>query len=356
MQLITEKIQSNLDISSLLKLKNEEFVIFDIETTGLSSKTSNIYLIGYILYTDNGFELRQFFSDSYDDESNVLEAFFKDIKDKKYIISYNGNGFDIPYINNKAEFYKLNYNLSCFTSIDLYRFVIQYKSLFKLINYKQPTVEEFLKIDRKDCLSGGELIDYYKEYLKTNDVHLLKYLLLHNHDDLTGLFDLISILKYINTFNCEFEDISITDMDTHIIINALLPYKLPSRLSFSNEFAYISISDNMLKLKTDIINDTLKHFFENYKEYVYLPAEDNAIHISVGQYVDKAYKQKACKENCYTKRNGRFIKQAQKSSQPAYGYDYSTKNVYIKLTDAFTLDKQALTEYVRNVINNIKKL
>ena len=39
--------------------------------------------------------------------------------------------------------------------------------------------------------------------------------------------------------------------------------------------------------------DTLKYFYDNYKDYFYLPKEDTAIHKSVATYVDKDFRQKA---------------------------------------------------------------
>ena len=48
---------------------------FDIETTGLSAKTSQLYLIG-CLYTDGTqFQLHQWFAENYADEKLLLTTF-----------------------------------------------------------------------------------------------------------------------------------------------------------------------------------------------------------------------------------------------------------------------------------------
>ncbi len=349
MQIIKEKIQSNLDICSLLKLDKTELVIFDIETTGLSAKNSNIYLIGYILFSENGFELRQLFAESYEDEPLLLEKFFKDIKDKLYIISYNGNGFDIPYIDNKAEFYNIPNRLSSYESIDLYRMVKKYKHHFNLLSYKQPNIEDFLNIPRKDTLNGGILINYYKEYVKTKSTNLYEPLILHNHDDLIGLFDIIEIIKYINVFKGDFENVTVTDFSSHIIITAHLKYTLPTPLSSNGDYYYLTLSDNILKCKISVNETTLKHFFDNYKDYYYLPAEDNAIHKSLGEYVDKTYRQKATKQNCYIKRQSRFIKNPGLTDIATYGMDYSSRNEYVELNEELN-EELNITEYLKKIL------
>ena len=53
----------------------------------------------------------------------------------------------------------------------------------------------------------------------------------------------------------------------------------------------------------------LKYFYPNYKDYYYLIYEDQAIHKSVGEFVDKGARVKATKETCYTKKSGSFLPQ-----------------------------------------------
>ena len=46
----------------------KDILFFDIETTGLSPKTSSLYLIGCAYYGDDGWHLRQFFANEKNEE------------------------------------------------------------------------------------------------------------------------------------------------------------------------------------------------------------------------------------------------------------------------------------------------
>ena len=55
----------------------DDFLFLDIETTGLTPETAQIYLIGALSHTeDTGWTLRQWFADSLSSEEEILRAFF----------------------------------------------------------------------------------------------------------------------------------------------------------------------------------------------------------------------------------------------------------------------------------------
>ncbi|GEM_PF-5794944 len=51
----------------------------------------------------------------------------------------------------------------------------------------------------------------------------------------------------------------------------------------------------------------LKHFYKDYKNYYYLPAEDQAYHKSVSGFVDRSARVQATARTAYTKKTGTFI-------------------------------------------------
>ncbi|MBP3701851.1 MAG: ribonuclease H-like domain-containing protein, partial [Lachnospiraceae bacterium] len=170
---------------------------FDIETTGLSAKTSQLYLIG-CLYTDGtDFELKQWFAESYTDEKLLLETFrdyVESLPADCLMMHFNGNGFDMPYLRQKYERYQKPFPLDAMENMDIYRAIRPYKNLLGLPSLRQKAIEDYLNIPRKDPFDGGQLIAVYEEYLRTRSDLGLQALLLHNDEDVRNMPLLLAAL------------------------------------------------------------------------------------------------------------------------------------------------------------------
>lgn len=341
-------------------LSISDIVIFDIETTGFSAKTTFCYLIGCIYYIDGEFKLIQWFADNKNDEEEIIRAFLEFLTNYKAVLHYNGNGFDIPYLIQKTQIYGLNNCFAGLSSIDLYKLSVPYKNFFKLENLKQKTLEKFLDINRDDKYTGGELISVYHNYLKAQTDEDKRLLLLHNKDDLIGLFSLLPILSYHALFNGMF-NINSFDVKPYLDINGNNEFDffielktslhLPKRISYGSRDFYFLASNDTGKLKIKVFTGELKFFYENYKDYYYLPYEDNAIHKSIASYVDKDYRTKARPSNCYMKKSGHFLPQLDYIVSPFYKEEYSDKITYFELTDEFLADHQLVKRYVLHILN-----
>lgn len=99
----------------------KELLFFDIETTGFSGDTSQLYLIGCTYHDGFGWKLIQWFADTRDSEGQLLEAFFTFMERFKVLVHFNGDGFDIPYLLKRCKHLGLNYNFDKITSLDLYK-------------------------------------------------------------------------------------------------------------------------------------------------------------------------------------------------------------------------------------------
>lgn len=342
------------------ELELSDVLIFDIETTGFSPKNTFCYLIGCIYYQDKTFKLIQWFADSIDDEKDILESFFLFLENYKAVLHYNGNGFDIPYLVQKATYYQLNNTFYNKESIDLYKLLSPYKNFFKLENLKQKTVEKFLDIEREDTFNGGQLISVYTEYLHHPDEESKKLLLRHNKDDICGLFGLLPILTYHALFNGLF---TVTGFDVkpytnmnhqqefEFYIELKFQLELPKRISFGLEDFYFIGNKNKGKLKIKVYSDELKYFYSNYKDYYYLPNEDIAIHKSVASYVDKEFRTKAKSTNCYMRKTGHFLPQHQNIVTPSFKEKFSDKKTYFELTDEVLYDEVLIKKYVLHVFD-----
>ena len=92
-------------LPELLNCKMEELLFLDIETTGLSPKTSDLYLIGVAYYQKHTWHVCQYFAESLEQEKEVLKNFAVLARSFKYAIHYNGDRFDVPYLKAKYEKY-----------------------------------------------------------------------------------------------------------------------------------------------------------------------------------------------------------------------------------------------------------
>lgn len=373
--MITRRITLDLKLAYSYDYALEDLLFFDIETTGFSADSSYLYLIGCIYYADNSFHLIQWFSENINEEEKLISSFFDFIKSYKVLIHYNGSGFDIPYIQKKCFLLKLPYSFDSVVSFDIYKKIYPYKKIFKLPNLKQKTIELFLKIKRKDTFSGGDLIEVYQSYMGKRHIEnlrklreqetashetseadaLLHVLLLHNEDDLKGLVLISSILNYVdifekpyqitkavinnNTLNIEFELVS--------SVNIPISYKLDNiRLDVNNTLATASIH---------IYEGELKHYYDNYKDYYYLPAEDKAIHKSVATYVDKAFKEKAKPSTAYTRKTGTFVPQYEPLIAPYFKQNHADKISFLEVHTDFLLQEEHLEQYVSHLLAHIIK-
>ena len=290
-------------------------LFLDIETTGLSRSRHQIYLIGMATVIDrNHIYVSQLFADYPEDETALLAHFSDELhaSNIKRIITFNGNSFDLPFLLERSKVCAVQLDFDDFELFDIYKEVVSRKNMLQLQNYRQKTVEQFLGIDREDKYTGGELIKVYENYVRHPDKDAAYLLKLHNYEDVLGMIDLLAVFAYDEFFSSPAHVISAsvesyTDVDgnpAEELITVLTPPSvLPGCLSCTQPVtgAYLHASGDHVRLRVPLYQGMARLYYLDYKNYYYLPAEDMAIHKSVATYVDKAHKQKATPETCYSK-------------------------------------------------------
>jgi hypothetical protein len=198
MLVFEDKFRIDMDLRKFFNNQNVCFI--DIETTGLSSKYCSIYLIGlmYYNYQEKMWHLIQLFAETLDEEKNILLNFIDYMSGFDKIITFNGDTFDIPFINNRLNAFNIDYEIAAENSFDLYKYVRENKSYLNLENLKLKTLEKRLGIYREDLYSGKDCIKFYKDYIKTNNYELRDIILKHNYDDLYYLVFILQILDIID--------------------------------------------------------------------------------------------------------------------------------------------------------------
>ena len=86
---IFDKFQLSYPLEKILNPAEALFI--DIETTGFSAKTSNLYLIGCAYYAEEKWQSIQWFAQKHEEESQIISAFFE----FAYLeVSYDGENFE----------------------------------------------------------------------------------------------------------------------------------------------------------------------------------------------------------------------------------------------------------------------
>lgn len=372
-------ITRNISLDQMPEYQFEEIndfrrlVFFDIETTGFAADSTYLYLIGCAYYKEDSFHLIQWFSEDYREEEQLITAFFQFLRGYDVLLHYNGTGFDIPYLLRKCAILGLDYSFDHLLSIDIYKKISPYKKIFRLNNFKQKTIEAFLNINRKDTFSGGDLIQVYQSYLGKKNIEalrskrnpgtifetpseaeiLLRQLLLHNEDDLRGLILISPILSYVDFFEKPIRILSAGVDGKQFTINFETIASLPVRISFGNDLAHFTAIGTHATLTTEVYEGELKHFYDNYKDYYYLPAEDSVVHKSIAHFVDKDYRSKAKPSNCYVKKQGIFAPQYELLFTPCFKLEYQSKLSFLEIHTDILLQEEMLEQYVKHIMQYV---
>lgn len=291
MEIITTHFKSNFFIDENLVGKN--FCFLDIETTGLNRSRDIVYLVG-ILYLDNdtnNWILNQIFANGIEKERNLLLATMEVLSKFDKIINYNGNSFDIPFINQRLKIHSIHDLISKENSLDIYSIIRANKNILNIENLKLKTIEKYLGIQREDIYTGKDCIKFYKDYLLNGDQNLKDNILKHNYDDLYYLIEVIEILNIIDdkkTFKIPYEDQymkfiidTIKLSKDYLIINGTTLGKPISKIMHYGKNYTVLIGDNSqfeisMEIKQGLIRPTETCFFINKKDY-------NILHDFIGK-------------------------------------------------------------------------
>lgn len=358
MKLYEKELSCNLDIELFNRLaeknslEKEDVLWIDIETTGFSASCAYVYLIGCIFYTHGRWKLCQWFLEDISKEKDFLSSFSDFLSSFSYLIHFNGSVFDMPFLEKRMKRYKLSTQyFASLKYLDLYKETRPLKGLLHLSSLKQKDLEEFFSIYREDIFHGGELIHVYEAYLEHPSQNLLDCLLLHNSDDLQGMFSIFPIYNYILFLSGEFEighcQLEAMENGTYTLSFLLfLSYSLPKSIAYHWGECTLAAREHTASFRINLFHGELKYFYSNYKEYYYLPEEDKAIHKSVAAYVDKSYREKAKASNCYTKKSGDFLPQTEEWFLPVFRDNYRSHHLYFELTPNFLADKEEQKKYL----------
>ena len=355
----------------------EDTLLYDIETTGLNPKSSQLYLLGILLFHKENIELIQYFAESVRDEEEILEQFFQLCQTKKVLISFNGEGFDNRFIEAMAKSYgKLPLHLYL-KQLDLFKLIRKRKKFYGLESCSLKSCERFLGIYREDRCNGGELISVYREYLQNKDSEKKNMLLLHNREDIQNLPALFSFLAYENIFqgnvhfqraellvrdeiikkNCsnqtestleiehlELEETKNCHTSDKICLKFSLPSSVPVPLTLTPKNFLLEIKETSLCLTVPLYQGELCYFFKDYKDYEFIPSEDRVVHKSLAAIYPKEMREKAKASTAYQKMKTSFLPVFQEGDK-VFKKTYQDKNCFIPFKEN-TFESISPVEYL----------
>lgn len=263
MELLTKRVfYSDFKVKDLSK---EDVCFFDIETTGLNRNNDIIYLIGVLYFNKDvsSWELKQFFAPQLRDELILIESAVEFINSFKTIINYNGDSFDIPFLNHRLALFNSGLKISEEKSLDIYKIVRKNKMYLEVDNLKLKTVEKYLGIFREDLYTGKDCIEFYRNYILTGDNTLKDKVLKHNYDDLYYLLPLLDILDILelnkkidlsyDNSNLELLIDNIRILNDFLIITGRVEGNLPNNIYYyGSNYKIVMVENKLVELSFQI--------------------------------------------------------------------------------------------------------
>ena len=197
-----KKIQDNLkilipdlektDISAI-----EDFIFFDLETTGLGGAGTVAFLAAFGSIISGKLNISQYLLLDYPGENDFLANVLDELKkEKKVIVSFNGKCFDSQIIKTRCLMNRIKPPL--YSHADLLH---PSRRLWKNIIHdcSQGSIEaNILGIERKNDIPGSMAPDIWFEFLKTGATERLIGICDHNLFDITGLASILAAMISIS--------------------------------------------------------------------------------------------------------------------------------------------------------------
>ncbi|MBE0433083.1 ribonuclease H-like domain-containing protein [candidate division WOR-3 bacterium] len=171
--------------------KLEDFVFLDLETMGLYTRP--IILFGVASVCGDTLTVKQYLLRSISDEPAALLATISHINPDAVFVTFNGRTFDIPYLRERAAFYRLRAQVDL-PHFDLLHFARRaWRST--LPDCRLTTIEsKVIGIERKDDVPSALVPDFYATYLREDNPGPLIPIVEHNRQDIVALTNIFSLL------------------------------------------------------------------------------------------------------------------------------------------------------------------
>lgn len=335
--------EQNEELLSLLPddVPPEKVLFWDIETTGFSRRYDSIYLMGFFYWEGRRPILEQLLCASTAEEIGLLENFLQKIEDYELLVTYNGDTFDLPFVKERLRQMRIPGRPPDPRCLDLYKLYRPYAYFFGWDSCKLKSLERFLGVERQDTMDGGELIEVFYEYSRTDDPALEKTLLLHNYEDLLNLPRLLKIEQYAR-FLRGAQALCVDVQESARKVTLAFDLAAPSPFSHTATYApkrgaepvtlLAETGSSSLTLILPALTERFNYYLPDYKEYYILPSGE-LHHKSLGT---PPVKKAATRSECFLPKNGVFVPGGitrSVSGLHEFRRAYKDKNIYYELEE-----------------------
>ena len=173
----------------------EDFLFFDLETTGLSGGAGTLAFLAAFGRAASGgkFHVTQYLLLDYPGENDFLEAALKEFEDERsVIVSYNGKCFDSQILKTRCLMNRIKPPV--YRHADLLH---PARRLWKNVinDCSQASIEtRILGIDRSGDTPGSLAPEIWFEFLRTGETERLISICDHNCADITGLSSILAAM------------------------------------------------------------------------------------------------------------------------------------------------------------------
>jgi hypothetical protein len=170
-------------------LQPAELLFLDTETTGLVGGTGSLaFLVGVAWWTDAGLQIQQLFLTRPGTEIPLLAELTRLTQLRRAVVTFNGNGFDLPLLRTRALMNRVPDPFSQLVSLDLLPAVRRLWGR-RLPNCRQQTAETWLcqRPRGPGDIEGSYIPQVYFQFLQNGDHQLLPNVIRHNRRDMEGM-------------------------------------------------------------------------------------------------------------------------------------------------------------------------
>jgi uncharacterized protein YprB with RNaseH-like and TPR domain len=178
------------------KWDREDFLVLDLETTGLGRGQTVAFMIGLGYYENGQYVVEQVFLPEPEAEVSSFDRLIELLETRSVLITFNGKTFDIPILESRLLYNRIWLDLRSKQHIDLLHLARRlWKN--KIPSCALETIEYYILgyIREKELdIEGGLIPQTYFQFLLTGDADLMQRVFIHNQFDIlhtAALFTLI---------------------------------------------------------------------------------------------------------------------------------------------------------------------